>query len=348
VLFRSNREKLTIADVFVLDTSFASLNGDYTFKLQIGELTQTVVVRVGNSTPSINVLVNNVLSNVSVTANATDEFIVNLPATGNARLALDVDFLNMQPASGSTLTYSLTRKYAFDAVKWENTVSNTLTIANKVGSNGHVISSVVDGVPVLSSVLHANSPETTATELVVGKEGTYEYTLTVGTVTKSWKVIVNAFPKVEIVNAYLGSTTVAGTSALSLFTATKQPIIPVQTAGDSNARLWLQVSSVNLAKAVHYYQITSNDAGVRVPNIGGLTSTELDAVTLNFTTATTAFVNVNPVLTDVNPSTSAFTAGAANFATALQVGQFRVWIYNSAKVNIGFVDFKYRVVDPTA
>jgi hypothetical protein len=339
-LLTSAREKLTIANVFELDVAFASLNGDYTFKLQVGELTQTVTVRVSNPAPKINVLVHNVLSNTMVTPSATNEYVVALNAGGSAQLRLDVDFLNMQPASGSTLDYTLTRKYEFDTVSWTNTVSNSVAITNKLGTNGHVVSGLdtsTPPVPLLSKVLHANSPDSLANTLTVSKPGTYEYTLTVGTVTHSWKVTVNEFPTIAISNAFLGTTTAAGTTALAIFN--KHPIVPMQTtAAASAARLWLQVTPVNLVKGVHYYQITATSV-TRVPNIGGLTSTELGLVTMNFTTATSALVNVNPTL--AGGQAGFLTGGTANPA-------FRVWIYNSAKSNVGYFDTKYRVIDPAS
>jgi hypothetical protein len=348
-LLTTAREKLTIANVFELDVAFASLNGDYTFKLQVGALTQTVTVKVSNPAPKINVLVHDVLGNNMVAASATNEYVVSLNSSGNAELKLDVDFLNMQPASGSTLDYTLTRKYSFDTVSWTNTVSNSVAITNKLGTNGHVISgldSSTPPVPLLSKVLQASSPDSLANSLTVNKAGTYEYILTVGTVTHTWKVTVNEFPTLAISSAFLGTTTAAGTTALTIFS--KQPVVPMQaSATDAAARLWLQVTPVNLAKGVHYYQITSPDAvGLRVPNIGGLTSTELGLVTLNFTTATTALVNLNPVLADKDlaPGAVAATAGF----TAVEVAEFRVWIYNSAKVNIGYFDAIYRVINPAA
>jgi hypothetical protein len=271
-----------------------------------------------------------------VAASATNEYVVTLNQAGNAELRLDVDFLNMQPATGTTLDYTLTRKYSFDTVSWTNTVSNSLAITNKLGTNGHVVSALDSNVPVLSKILHAGTPDTTANTLTVSKAGTYEYTLTVGSVSHSWKVTVNEFPTIAISSAFLGTTTAAGTTALTIFS--KQPIVPVQAAAtDAAARLWLQVTPVNLT-GVNYYQITQTNV-TRVPNIGGLTATELGLVTINFTTATSALVNLNPTLA----------GGQAGFVTGgTAAPAFRVWIYNSSKTNLGYFDAKYRVIDPTA
>jgi hypothetical protein len=335
-LLTTAREKLTIANVFELDVAFASLNGDYSFKLQVGALTQTVTVKVSNPAPKINVLAHDVKANSMVAASATNEYVVSLNQAGLAELRLDVDFLNMQPASGSTLDYTLTRKYSFDTVSWTNTVSNSLAITNKLGTNGHVVSALDSNVPVLSKILHAGTPDTTANTLTVNKAGTYEYTLTVGSVSHSWKVTVNEFPTIAISGAFLGTTTAAGTAALTIFS--KQPIVPVQAAAtDAAARLWLQVTPVNLT-GVNYYQITQTNV-TRVPNIGGLTATELGLVTINFTTATSALVNLNPTLA----------GGQAGFVTGgTAAPAFRVWIYNSSKTNLGYFDAKYRVIDPAA
>jgi hypothetical protein len=267
-----------------------------------------------------------------------------LNSADEADLNLNVDLVNLQPSSGSTLAFTLERNYSFDETVWSNTITDVLTIGNKLGNNGTVVSTVPAGQtePTLSTILQTSEPNGVANLLELTAPGTYTYKLTIGSTTHSWSVVAKEFPKVAIAAAYLGTTTLASTTAITIFNKL-QPIIPMQTsAAAGNARLWLDVTPVNLVKGVHYYQLTTTTI-TRAPNIGGLTATQLGLVTLNFTTATTAKVAINPTSTfELLDESVAITN--SNF-TAEYEAKARLWIYNSSKVAVGYVDVSFRVVD---
>jgi hypothetical protein len=325
-LYTTSREKLTLADVFTLPVKHNTVNGNYRFSLTIGDLVQNVVVSVINPTPKIVVNVLDVENNRMVAPNAANEYIVSASSTPTATLKLDVDFLNMIPATaaGYALGYTLTRSYKFGTTEWTDVKTNTITTVDKVGGNGHLTSSLSGSDPVFSQALHALTPEDLDDSLDLTSDGTYTYKLQVGTASLEWKVIVNKFPTATVSKAFLGSATVAGTTALPIFDS--QPIVKMVAAAAGNAKTWLEVKPVNMT-GTHYYQVdTAATAMAAAPVIGGLTATQLAAVKLDFSKET-ALVGIEVVTT-----------------SALVVSK-RVFFYNSAKVLVGYADYKVRVID---
>jgi hypothetical protein len=67
---------------------------------------------------------------------------------------------------------------------------------------------------------------------------------------------------------------------------------------------------------------------------------------MNFTTATTAKVAINPTSTFAIANGNVAIA-VSNFTTAY-AAKARLWVYNSAKVAVGYVDVSFRVVNPAA
>jgi hypothetical protein len=257
-------DSVTIPNIFALDAKFLTVNGLYTFTVNVGQISQVITVRVIDPKPVVDFTVDTTTGNgnqftfnkdtgkwhatlgVNPTASSTD--------APNAVLSLNIKNIAI-PTSGTNagkLPYSFTRKLPELTDTYTDLVTATFTNKN-------------DGVANLGSI----------TNLVIGstgveylKDGEYVYTLTVAGVTTTLTLVVEKFPTLKITNV--------STSAGSLVSFKDKYIIPSTVKAFD-----ISFTGVNIDKATHYKLVAANVATV-APFTTGLTGLTATGITNGF------------------------------------------------------------------
>jgi predicted RecA/RadA family phage recombinase len=251
---------VTINDIFALDVKFLTVNGLYTFTVNVGNIAKTIQVRVIDPKPVVNFTIDtdaggNQFKLDSVSGNWIATLGASPTATStdapNAIFKLNVKNITL-PSNGE-LAFTFTRKLP------DLTDSNTnVVVATATADN--------DGVSTLAAI----------TNLVIGgagveytTKGTYVYELTVAGVKSTVTLVVQEFPTVTITDVKIGTASAVKFGGKFL--------LP-----DATAAFTIQGTAVNLSKATHYMLTT----GTTAPNAGsaapaaGRTTAEITAAGL--------------------------------------------------------------------
>jgi hypothetical protein len=212
--------------VFTLDVDFLSVNGDYVFSLQVGELTRSITVRVVDPTPKVEFTVKtNATNTVDAATNnfftkGTDgKFYATLPQVGTSQVTADFTLLlkNMKPDSDSKVTYSIERVLPTTS----DIRSDKISVNNAFGNDGHLVGaqttasgdailSLLDGLGISSTVSnHTTTPSNNLdsyARLTFTAKGTYVYKLTIEGITTIVELVVQPFANLKVNGAAIGTT----------------------------------------------------------------------------------------------------------------------------------------------
>jgi hypothetical protein len=254
-------------------------------------------------------------------------------------VALDfgIKLLNMEKATGpQTVSYILTRTYSFGTTKWNDLKEDVFTGTTVSAQSGTLVAPS-DFLDILRGT---ESHVDIDTLLTLNEPGTYTYKLQIGSITRSWSVVVSKFPTLEIVSATLGTEDDADSNMLAIMNSLEaleddgvSTVIIVEERGSESEfndvdvldHLYLTVKSVNLPVGSIFFQVHNDD--------------------------------VAPVLNSTTDKAITFTAGLATIKIEDSVldiesdfdGHDRekvyVHIYNSSKQAIGYVAFMLVIVD---
>jgi predicted RecA/RadA family phage recombinase len=248
---------ITINDIFALDVKFLTVNGLYTFTVNVGNIAKTIQVRVIDPKPVVNFTIDTDDSNNNFKLDtASGKWIATLgvaPTTvaadaPNAIFKLNIKNITL-PSNGE-LAFTFTRKLP------DLTDSNTnVVVATATADN--------DGVATLASI----------TNLVIGstgveytKKGEYVYELTVAGVKSTVTLVVQEFPTITVTDVKIGTTS-----------ATKfggKFLLP-----DDTAAFTVEGTAVNLANVTHYKLSSSNAASAPTAGVAGETGRTATQIT---------------------------------------------------------------------
>jgi hypothetical protein len=194
--------KVTLKNIIALDVGFLTPNGEYTFNVNLGKFTETIVVKVVDPTPKINFTLTPKTiatdSNWTYVA-ADDKYYFNLGvspasvAADRALFRLRLSTENMTATDGE-LPYTIT--YTTPTA----TVTNTDTVAvSAVAGNDGLLALTVPatGIP--------NTDVSDDADLDIREKGTYIYDLTLGGVRKVLTLVVNEYPELKDVKVKVGT-----------------------------------------------------------------------------------------------------------------------------------------------
>jgi hypothetical protein len=194
--FMGTSATVSLGNMFTLPVSFASTNGNYTFGLQVGEFTETIVVTVVSPTAELEIDVLDLTNNEALTATNGVYQVTLDELDGDVTIAFDVTVLNARPSeSKDTYTdtgYVLTRDFNGD---WNDVRTNVATSTNLPGNDGHLyFSPTVSGVSGgLVQIMQGVQPNTHETSLVLDEPGEYSFKLVVGNAVKEFTIEVEDF-----------------------------------------------------------------------------------------------------------------------------------------------------------
>jgi hypothetical protein len=326
--------------VFTLEVTSATVNGTYTFNVNVGGETKTVSVIVASPTPTINLFVENLTTNAQnidklITPDSTGRYKVALASNeDNATATVKLDFIGnfLKPATGTTISYTLTRTYDFKtnnsatatADKWTNIRTDVVTFQDLLGGDGAVKASA------LNNIMHGRtSIEVNETTLVLPSVGTYTFKLEIGTAVREFVIEVLPFPTLKLENAFVGTRSSAdvdtiGTTPLAIFD--KDVLVKASTyTGTDPRNVYLSVSGVNLP-ANTYYKVYAAGGNSASPTDASpyLLATELDDAKLTFTSGLATIMVPVTGSTNLTAAKSQLYFVSLYSGNGLRIGSFRV------------------------
>jgi hypothetical protein len=222
---------------------------------------------VGSAVPTIDVFVENLTEGAQninkLIAPASGTYKVNLSSpAADAKATVGLDFIGrfLKPASGTTLTYTLTREFDFKtnnsaaatADKWTNVRTDVVTFQDLLGADGAIKASG------LNQIMQGATSTSTANTLILNSVGKYTFKLQIGTAVRDFVIEVLPFPGVTISNAYIGTRTsdvdtISRTTALTRWESNiLVPMQPALAAGVGSRNIYLDVAAQNLPSTVYY------------------------------------------------------------------------------------------------
>jgi hypothetical protein len=252
--------KVTLKNIIALDVGFLTPNGEYTFNVNLGKFTETIVVKVVDPTPKINFTLtpkaNASNSNWTYVA-ADDKYYFNLGvspasvAADRALFRLRLSTENMSATDGE-LPYTIT--YTTPTATVTNT--NTVAVSAVAGNDGKLaLTTPESGIP--------NTDVSDDADLDIREKGTYIYDLTLGGVRKVLTLVVNEYPELKDVVVKVGTTNaVVFNNDFMLVNTVK--------------KFTVNGTSVNLPAGTLYYSLALSDS---VANTASGTFTGISLVT---------------------------------------------------------------------
>ena len=325
--FMGTGSTVNLGKLFELPVSFSSTNGNYTFGLQVGEFTETIVVTVVNPTAELEVDVLDLTNDEALTAtNGVYQVTLN-ELEGDVTIAFDVTVLNARPStSKATYTdtgYVLTRDFNGD---WNDVRTNVATSTNLPGNDGHLyFSPTVSGG--LVQIMQGVQPNTHATSLVLDEPGEYSFKLVVGNAVKEFTIEVLPLPTLELVDIYVNDVE---NEDEQVALSDPQPIVfETHVVPLDVTTLFIDVEAENIPSTTYFKVVagegTLSGAG-SAPVSASSTAAQKKAATLAFED------DIARVEFEV-PESAEF---GLNYAT--------VYLYNSAFEAIGYFVFSYALV----
>jgi hypothetical protein len=256
-------DSVTIPNIFALDAKFLTVNGLYTFTVNVGQISQVITVRVIDPKPVVDFTVDTTTGNgnqftfnkdtgkwhatlgVNPTASSTDAPNAVFKAT----------LKNIVIPTSGELSYSYSRKLPEVSDTFANVVTPTKLNAPNDGW------ATIDNATIPNLVIGTSGVEYL-------KDGEYVYTLTVAGVTTTLTLVVEKFPTLKITNV--------STSAGSLVSFKDKYIIPSTVKAFD-----ISFTGVNIDKATHYKLVAANVATV-APFTTGLTGLTATGITNGF------------------------------------------------------------------
>jgi hypothetical protein len=338
-LYRSSGATTTLNNLFTLTLNRQTVNGAYTFNLQIGDLTETITVNVENAKPAIEVFAMDLVNN-KVLAPTAGKYEVTLDAlvNGEAKVAFSTNLINQRPAAASVnydVTYTLTR----NLIKWNEVKTDTVIGIDKVGNSGDLISTA------LNTVLNAENPtgaDGSDTFLEITEAGEYKFKLEVGGASREFSVVVKTAPTASLVRATNGTGTTTITKG-----STVLPVVDGYTQVPVGLpRVYFTLSGVNAPTAAKY--MVTNQA-FNLSKATGALRNALIALTATSTPVKSTERAISggsgDVMVDANILDGSET-GVANTLTTVGIKRFTVYLYNSNNDFLGYAEFAFEVVKP--
>jgi len=243
-----------IANVFALDTRFLTVNGEYTFSVTVGALTQSVKVRIVSAKPDITLELDE--DNSDFVLNETDGKYYGYFGYEGDELVADFNLTikNIALPNNGRLAYNLVKKFPLKTETFVNTFeavgANTGTNVN----NGNLV--VNPGDPDANPIKPADpflsllEPDTGVFE--ISTFGEYVFELTVAGVKKTLTIVAEKYPTIEITEINNG-TDIMG----SFFDEATEETVYVAT--ESFETIVIQGKAVSLPANV-YYQVDYDDS----------------------------------------------------------------------------------------
>ena len=239
--YRANSATASVRldNVFVIDASFLTVTGEYTFALQIGTLTQQIKVRVIEPVAKLDFKVlTNATNTVDVnggfafTLGADGKYYATMPApvfTQSVVAKLNVVIKNTAASTANDVNYTITKVTPLTS----NTDSNKVKVEAATGNDGHLVGEIDDTAGVLNAgtdqfsllynliggTYNANTAANTwvaggvtvdntldYTAVTFTAKGTYSYELTINGVTSKVELVINEYPTLTVKTAKLGTT----------------------------------------------------------------------------------------------------------------------------------------------
>ena len=334
--------KLTGTRGFVFDVTNTTTLGTYVFTMTVGPLTQSFTVIVEAPKQEIVLVVEDTLAERILTPTTAGVINVNLNEDSLVELDFGIKLLNMEKATGpQTVSYVLTRSYSFGSTKWNDLKEDVFTGTTVSAQTGTLLAP-----SEFLSILRGTDSHVDIDDLLTLEEpGTYTYKLQIGSITRSWSVVVSKFPTLEIVSATLGTEDDADTNPLAIMQSLESgldldsdeisTVIIVEERTESNEtgltsadrldHLYLTVKGVNLPAGAIYFQITDSASAPK-----------LDVVTDKAITFASGLATIKIEDSVLGTST--------NF-DSYTIDIVYAHIYNSSKVAVGYVAFLLAVID---
>jgi hypothetical protein len=199
----------------------------------------------------------------------------------------------MESATNQTINYTLTRTFSFGTTKWNDLKTDVFTGVEDTYGNLNVPEEFIE---ILQGVESHTDVDNVSLKLT--SVGTYTYKLEIGSLVRTWSVVVKEFPTLLLENAYLGTEDEIdlGTK-IGLFNSREaqedgiQYVLVIEERDDTNLEgttvgsdfiadnpfeelgyLYLQVKAVNLPAGKIYFQVYDTD---EAPTLADLTDKEV-------------------------------------------------------------------------
>jgi hypothetical protein len=242
--YRANSATASVRldNVFVIDASFLTVTGEYTFALQVGTLTQQIKVRVIEPVAKLDFKVltnstNTVASGFDFTLGADGKYYATMPApvlTQSVVAKLNVVIKNTAASTANDVNYTITKVTPLTS----NTDSNKVKVIAATGNDGHLVGEIDDAASgtdandlaagtdqfsllynLIGGTYNANTAANTwvaggvtvdntldYTAVTFTAKGTYSYELTINGVTSKVELVINEYPTLSVKTAKLGTT----------------------------------------------------------------------------------------------------------------------------------------------
>jgi hypothetical protein len=325
--FMGTGSTVNLGKLFELPVSFNSTNGNYTFGLQVGEFTETIVVTVVSPTAELEIDVLDLTNDEALTAtNGVYQVTLN-ELEGDVTIAFDVTVLNARPSEIDTTYddtgYVLTRDFNGD---WNDVRTNVATSTNLPGNDGHLyFSPTVSGG--LVQIMQGVQPNTHATSLVLDEPGEYSFKLVVGNAVKEFTIEVLPLPTLELVDIYVNDVE---NEDEQVALSDPQPIVfGTHVVPFDVTTLFIDVEAENIPSTT-YFKVVAGEGTLSGAGSAPVGASDSAAEKKE---ATLAFEDDIARVEFEVPESAEF---GVNYAT--------VYLYNSAFEAIGYFVFSYALV----
>jgi hypothetical protein len=312
--------------------------GTYVFTLTIGNLTETFTVIVEAPKQAISLFVSNNLTETTLTPNATTGVInVNLDEYSEVDLSYAIRLDNMERTTNQNINYTLTRTFSFGTTKWNDLKTDVFEGQEDTYGNLNVPLTFISILQGVESHLDFDN-----TSLKLDSVGTYTYKLEIGSLVRTWSIVVKEFPTLSLENAYLGTEDDIDTDKVAIMKSVElaedgyEYVIIIEERDNERLddaeyeeldHLYLEVKGVNLPTGAVYFQITESSSPAPL-----VTLTD-KALSFDKTTGM-ALIKISTGMLDFD-----------EFFDGDEDTDFYIHLYNSSSVAVGYLSLYIIVND---
>ena len=324
-LFKSTTNEVTIPDLFEFNIDNLTVNGLYTFKVQIGTLEEEIKVNVINPVPVVDLK----LTGAELAADGKYYVTLPIPTVANkvttaadykVTIGYELSLLNMKRDSSNNVSFRL-------ETSWPNLLiqSDDVAATVKPGNSGHL-----EAAALIGKFPGTGSGASRVTEFT--EAGTYVFDLTVNGVNKKVELVVLPSPTLTLNSAKVGTTTLGKHTDGNLI---------YEVPSGAAFKVVLNLAGKDLPSGTLYYKVTDGIGSTAFVRSDAALAAALNSDAISITTVKELKFTAGSIDIEIETASQTIATGASDVREIVVVIMKKgVTHYES----IGFATFKlYRV-----